>query len=75
MLVVTVIINTSFSYKMSYLLLALLFVLFLLVNSEILVLFELYRYRYNPVDLLIKNPNISMYNQTNHSSRKVTLYI
>lgn len=60
MLVVIVIINTLFSYKMSYLLLALLFVLFLLVNSEILVLFELYRY--NPVDLLLRNETMGRFN-------------
>ena len=62
MLVVIVIINTLFSYKMSYLLLALLFVLLSLVNSEILVLFELYRY--NPVELLITPYTISIRNQT-----------
>ena len=49
---------------MPYLLLALLFVLFLLGNSEILVLFELYRW--NPVELLIKTHNDSIYNQTHN---------
>lgn len=57
---------------MSYLLLALLFALFSLVNSEILVLFELYRY--NPMELLLRNETMCRFNGSGSGTGNVNIF-